>query len=102
MNFYDLEPPNHAQRWRGYEPTPEREAQALEACLDMALRAEEKEDYLKRCISGEKVFYFDHHKALIPGHIYSETGMDEFKISGACEYHFDTWFKEEEDDAEVP
>lgn len=92
----DIEPPTHAQRWRDYVPTQERAAQALGDCVTMALQAEEKEDYTHRCIAGEKVFYYDWPHGLIPGHIYSETGMDEFKISRSCEYHFDFWFKEEE------
>jgi hypothetical protein len=48
-----------------------------------------------RCyMGGEQVFYqpvskFDEQKASGPGHIYSETGLREYRLSGACEYHFD-------------
>jgi predicted RNase H-like HicB family nuclease len=100
MNDYwmDLpDPPTHAQRWRGFEETEKNTANALEACHEMSLAAEEDENYTYKCIEGEKVFYYDWPRGLMPGHIYSETGMDEFRISRACEFHFDEWFKEEEE-----
>lgn len=42
-----------------------------------------------RCIKGEAVFYLSGPRALVPGHIYSRAGMNEFKISQCCEYHYD-------------
>jgi hypothetical protein len=57
-------------------------------------------------MGGEKVFYqpvseHDEQKASGPGHIYSEAGLKEYKISGACEYHFDEAFAEPLDDLEA-
>lgn len=47
----------------------------------------------KRCIEGEPMLYFPYHRALVPGHIYSEGGIREARISGCCEYHFDRMFE---------
>lgn len=52
--------------------------------------------YTTLCRKGEPVFFVEHSHALLPGHIYSGTGVDEFRISGICEFHFDEIFKEEE------
>ena len=66
----------------------------LEACKKMSAQAEADESYTLRCLAGEKVFYAEHTHGLIPGHIYSELGRYEFKISQSCEYHFDMWTAE--------
>lgn len=95
--MFDLEPPTHAQRWRNYNPTPEQVSQAVSDCIKMATQAEEDDGYNNRCVNGEKVFYYDYYRGLMPGHIYSEDGMREFKMSGACEFHFDEWFAEDEE-----
>lgn len=50
------------------------------------------------CIEGEVVFFLKFFEALIPGHIYSNAGIDEYHISRTCEYHFDDWFKEDDRD----
>jgi len=100
MSEYYLEPPNHAQRWRGVELSDEDKTKALENAMEMAAQAQVEYDegrYHYLCVMGEPVFYFDYPHALIPGHVYSESGMDEYKISGSCEYHFDKWFKEEDE-----
>jgi len=97
---YDLAPPTHAQRWRGYNPTKEDDIEALEQCKVLATAAKVEHEagrYEAVCVMGEPVFYFDWPHALMPGHIYSEAGMDEFTISRSCEYHFDEWTKEPED-----
>lgn len=47
----------------------------------------------KKCIKGEPMLWLPYERALIPGHIYSESGLSEAKISGCCEYHFDRWFE---------
>jgi hypothetical protein len=47
----------------------------------------------KACIYGEKMLYLPHERALIPGHIYSESGVDEARVSSCCEYHFDKMFE---------
>lgn len=46
-----------------------------------------------RCIEGEVMLYVPYERALIPGHIYSDEGLKEARISGSCEYHFDRWFE---------
>jgi hypothetical protein len=49
-----------------------------------------------RCIQGEPVFYMEYDVPLVPGHIYSDMGRKEFRLSGLCEYHFDMFFAEED------
>ena len=42
-----------------------------------------------RCaMGGEGVFFIEHSKALVPGHICSELGKAEYGITQLCEYHF--------------
>lgn len=53
-----------------------------------------------RCISGEAVFYAPDTEARIPGHIYSEIGVQEFRISHCCEYHFDKDMQEPEEEGD--
>lgn len=51
-------------------------------------------DPTKTCrFSEEKevVFFAEWEEALIPGHIYSKEGLEEYRISQTCEYHFDKW-----------
>ena len=67
-----------------------------ERCRLMSRQAEETESYTQTCIAGEKVFFVEHDHAIMPGHIYSNDGIKEYKISQACEYHFDTWLAEDE------
>lgn len=77
------------------------DAEALRNCAVMAVEAQGRADagtYHAKCIAGEAVFYYPYPKALIPGHIYSQAGMDEFKISTACEFHFDEWFSDDEEE----
>jgi hypothetical protein len=52
----------------------------------------------KRCLEGEPVFYYGGDHARDPGHIYSEAGSREFRISGLCEFHFDLFTAEPEDE----
>jgi hypothetical protein len=49
-----------------------------------------------RCLNGEQVMYFPADKAYGPGHIYSEAGVREFRISGCCEACFDDMFAPDE------
>ena len=53
--------------------------------------------YVNKCLYGEAVYYVGNDKALKPGHIYSENGISEYKISRCCEFHFDEMFREEDD-----
>jgi len=101
MNYFDIEPPNHAQRWRGVELTDEEVTEATEHAEKMyaaALDEHTKGWYTQVCVAGEPVFYMDFKFGLIPGHIYSELGMEEFKISRSCEYHFDEWTREPDEE----
>ena len=68
------------------------------AVQDMRLKAEQDETYDRKCIYGEKVYYVDAIRAYSPGHIYSHEGMSEMRISGCCEFHFDSMFEERDDD----
>ena len=68
-------------------------------CKHMAAKAAaaaDLGDYTSKCIQGEPVFYVGGDYAVMPGHIYSKSGVDEFNISKACEYHFDEWFADDE------
>mgnify|MGYP001607909198 FL=1 len=37
----------------------------------------------------------------LPGRIYSQAGLDEFRISGMCETGFDAMFPDDDDDDEL-
>lgn len=50
----------------------------------------------KKCIYGEPVFFEEDYKARREGHIYSKAGVDEYRISQCCEYHFDQMFAEDD------
>lgn len=51
-----------------------------------------------RCFIGkEVVFYYPDTEARDPGHIYSQDGLAEYKISQTCEYHFDQIAREWEE-----
>lgn len=67
------------------------EERAIVAARRFALAAAENNS--KTCIFGEAMFFMAHSRALIPGHIYTELGMQEVKISGCCEYHFDKMYE---------
>ena len=61
-------------------------------------RANADENYSSRCLHcEEKVFFVEHTHALVPGHIYSNLGASEFRISQSCEYCFDDFTKEPDD-----
>lgn len=46
-----------------------------------------------KCLYCKRSVYFEElPEALLPGHIYSERGIDEFRISRCCEYCFDHMF----------
>ena len=50
-------------------------------------------------IGGEPVFFaYASSAAGGPGHIYSDAGEKEYKMSGCCEYHFDNMFSESDDE----
>ena len=42
------------------------------------------------------------HKAFVPGHVYSDLGVREFKISGLCEWCFDKITKEPGASFDIP
>ena len=53
----------------------------------------------KTCIDcGNAPFYAPDSIARRPGHIYSQAGKREFKISQLCEFCFDAMFSEEDDE----
>lgn len=55
---------------------------------------------LKRriCVNCKKTIRPGNSRSLNPGVIYSSAGLDEYRISGLCEYCFDEITKEEEDE----
>lgn len=76
----------------------ENDAAALEELrveLAQLQEAATKQGTTKRCIDGEYMVYLPYERALVPGHIYSEDGIREARISGSCEYHFDRMFDED-------
>lgn len=81
--------------------TPEEDATATFECEEMFNTVSVGDSYPHKCLAGEPVFYYSYPKALIPGHIYSHIGRDEFYISRTCEYHFDQWMRDP-DEREVP
>lgn len=52
------------------------------------------------CFEGEPVFYDEDTFPSVPGQIYSQLGLKEFGISGWCEYHFDVFFGDPEEEEE--
>jgi hypothetical protein len=73
------------------------ELYAFDEVQRMRVEAEATDWYTLRCIYGEKIYYVEHHRALAPGHCYSEAGVREAqRISSCCEFHFDAMFGEEE------
>lgn len=53
------------------------------------------------CINcGHEVFWEKSRRGKRPGHIYSEAGLKEYKISGMCEYCFDKLMEVEDDEEE--
>lgn len=83
--------------------TREQEQRAYDDVRQMAEQAEEvaERGQTPRCINGEPVFYYEWDRSLVPGHIHSPNGIDEVRISKACEYHFDQWFGGEEESPEL-
>lgn len=74
----------------------ERDIFMLDQATAMAERAKTAET--GTCtICEQKVFFLDHDVPLVAGHIYSEGGRAEFKISGSCEHCFDMAFAEADD-----
>lgn len=80
--------------------TQEQEQKALDLCREMQSAAEAP-GASGQCVEGEAVFYYPWERSLIPGHIRSEDGVNEFKISHTCEYHFDRWFGSEDESPEL-
>lgn len=72
------------------EPFTEEDKKVLEEVIKPLKEAAEKAKDIGRCIEGEAIFWHEYHRALAPGHIYSEAGRNEFRISRLCEYHFDS------------
>ena len=55
-----------------------------------------------RCVfCGKKVYYFEGDRAFMRGQIYSQSGVDEFRISSICEYCFDETTATAEDEPEL-
>ena len=69
-----------------------------ELLKELQRRAEESTPDKACRFSEEKevVFFAEWDEALIPGHIYSKEGLEEYRISQTCEYHFDLWMDDGE------
>jgi hypothetical protein len=78
---------------------PEDEARALFEQWRAEAQAGAGVSYA-RCIDGEAVVHLPYGHALGPGHIYSEAGIREFKITRICEFHFDQWTAEPDEEEE--
>ena len=50
---------------------------------------------------GKRVVFIEDLEGRLPGHIYSRSGVDEFKISRCCEFCFDKLMKEPEETKET-
>jgi hypothetical protein len=67
-----------------------QDALACERVHEMKVKAEADTSYNLTCIVGrEKIFFVEHTRSLMPGHIYSYAGVREFRNTHLCEYHFD-------------
>jgi hypothetical protein len=70
--------------------TQEQEQRALDECRALA---DHDADVRPTCyLGGEPVFWYPWERSLVPGHIRSESGRREYKISKCCEYCFDKAF----------
>jgi len=77
------------------QDTLEDHQQAADGLRQMAKDAAEQTVASKKCIHGEFMLWQPWSRALIPGHIYSEDGLREARISSCCEYHFDKMFDDD-------
>lgn len=62
-----------------------------------------KEEAQQSCVCincGHEIFWEKSRRSTRPGHIYSEAGLREYKISGMCEYCFDKLTEVEDDGKE--
>jgi Pyruvate/2-oxoacid:ferredoxin oxidoreductase delta subunit len=75
----------------------------MKACLRLVrIYATEEPGYDMRCMNCKKaVFYAPHPEGLIEGHVYSQNGMLEYRISRYCEFCFDKVTEEDEEDVWV-
>jgi hypothetical protein len=48
-------------------------------------------------VGGEPIFFVPGRYAVVPGHIYSDAGVREFRITQQCEFHFDLDFAKKAD-----
>lgn len=71
------------------DPRDEETAKVLHGMAEEAAKTD-----TMRCVYGEPMLFLPYGKAVIPGHIYSEAGVREARISRCCEYHFDKAFEE--------
>ncbi len=63
--------------------------------------AQEGTESLGKCFEGEPMFFAAADRAYLPGHVYSDAGMREVKISGYCEWHFDMFTFVPDDEEET-
>lgn len=80
------------------EPEPLSGEQALARYNIMRAALDSGEATSPKCFLGETVLFFPADKGYGPGHIYSETGKVEFRISRFCEFHFDEMMPDEDDE----
>ena len=77
-----------------FTPRPE-DLEVAEQLRRMKTEAEAQEVPTKKCIHGEFMLYLPHDRSVLPGHIRSELGLREARISSCCESHFDRDFDED-------
>jgi hypothetical protein len=73
-----------------FEPLKWSREQVVAEVLAMREDAIESGEYAA-CVEGEPVVYLPYTETVAEGHICSEAGVQEYKITHMCQWHFDLW-----------
>lgn len=73
--------------------TPDLRDEETARLLRAMAKQAAKTNTMRCIINDEPMVFLAYGKAVVPGHIYSETGIAEARISRCCEYHFDRMFQ---------
>jgi hypothetical protein len=82
-----------------YEKAEEDEASMMALAVDLQARtdASARSRSFRCCFCNHAFFWLEHDHALVAGHVYSDAGREEVRITGVCEWCFDEVTKETED-----
>ena len=99
MSYQDLSEEERARvRDQFYNPetTNEKRVELLRLMQNSADEAQMGRRPCPRCKHWP--FFAPHDEALLEGHVYSDAGMEELKITGYCEFCFDLITKEPDEE----